>query len=289
MWFGLAIVSALLFGMAGLWMKVSQMKKGALDHLLLGLYSSGAIGFGIHAYAEGTLRLTDWQIWTAGIIIGAGSAWGNIIFMKALDYGPASLTSPLTNMNIVLIIFMSVWVYDEPLTKFGITGICLLLLAIILISIRNREPLTITEKKWFALVALAIVLFTFRNGGLKVTAAMDLENTPILFISYALSAVWFGIAVWRKSPQLSSFIWMTNPSAKVGLTWGLLTGLFSYSGLQLYSLALQIGPAHVVAPIFATNSLVMAFGSMLWFKEQLTSLQKIALLLLIIGLLLVRL
>ena len=36
--------------------------------------------------------------------------------MKALDYGPASLTSPLTNMNIVLVIAMGTFLYNEPLS-----------------------------------------------------------------------------------------------------------------------------------------------------------------------------
>lgn len=50
----------------------------------------------------------------------------------------------------------------------------------------------------------------------------------------------------------------------------------SYGGLQLYSIALQMGKANVVAPIFAANSLIMVAGSILIDKERLTIVQKTA-------------
>ncbi len=284
MWFIVAILSALTFGLAGFIMKINQVQQGSLNPLLLGLYVTGSLGFAINAYAEGTLQLLDWRLWIAGLIIGAGSAWGNLVFIKALDYGPASLTSPLVNMNILFVIVMGTFLYQEPIHTFTLIGITLLLAAVILISIRRTEQITISEKRWFMLICIAIMLFTFRNGGLKVTAVMELENTPILFISYALSACWFAgvtLAEQRKSHHRNVH--------RLGYKWGLLAGLFSYVGLQLYSIALQIGPSNIVAPIFATNSLVVAFGSIWLFKERLSRVQFIALICLMAGLVLVRL
>lgn len=48
-WFALAAGSALVFGLAGLLMKVSQMREGALSPMLLGLYASGTCGFWLQA------------------------------------------------------------------------------------------------------------------------------------------------------------------------------------------------------------------------------------------------
>jgi len=153
MWLMTAISSAILFGLAGWWMKVSQMRGGSTRTLLLGLYASGTLGFGVHAAVEGTLSfLGDPRVWIAGIIIGAGSAWGNALFMKALHYGPASLTSPLTNMNIILVVALATLWYNEPLSASEAIGISLLLLAVVFVAHKRKEPLTITEKRWFALV-----------------------------------------------------------------------------------------------------------------------------------------
>ena len=279
MWLGIAIGSALLFGLAGWWMKVSQMRGGLTSVMLLGLYVSGTAGFGIHAVVEGTLNeLTDYRVWLAGLIIGAGSALGNALFMKALDYGPASLTSPLTNMNIVLVIALGTLVYHEPLQLSETIGIVLLLLAVVLISYKKQD--FAIEKQWYLYVAAAIVFFTFRNGGLKITDELGLSSAPILFIGYGLSILWFAPPrQWRNK----------GARAWTGLKIGLLAGIFSYGGLQLYAYALATGPANLAAPIFATNSLVVAAGAILIYKEKLNLLQWIAFACMIAGLFIIRL
>lgn len=283
MWFVYAILSSLVFGLAGVFMKISQMKKGSVDHLLFGLYITGTLGFAVNGYFEGSLIWDDWRVYVAGILIAIGSAWGNIAFMQALDYGPASLTAPMMNTNIVLIVLMSVLLYGETIGFGETAGVVLLLSAVFLISYK-KEPLTITEKKWFWLVSLASLLFFVRNGGLKVTQELGLVNTPILLFSYFISILWFGWALLKSKSSVS----ITPQSARTGVIWGLITGVFSYGGLQLYSLALEDGRANIVAPIFSTYGLVIVFGSVLLFKEKLTGLQKIALVLLFAGLVLVK-
>ncbi|EFM10008.1 protein of unknown function DUF6 transmembrane [Paenibacillus curdlanolyticus YK9] len=291
MWWLTAIGSAILFGLAGWWMKVSQMKGGASNGLLYGLYVSGTLGFGIHSAVEGTLgSLLDPRLLLGGLIIGAGSAWGNALFMKALQYGPASLTSPLTNMNIALVVGMGIIIYDEPVSAAESIGIALLLLSVIFVSIRGRERLTVTERRWFVLVFAAILLFAFRNGGLKVTEQLGLASAPVLFVGYALSLLWFW-ALDHKERTAIVPLSAANPviASRVGFRWGLLAGIFSYSGLQLYAVALETGKASIAAPIFATNSLVVALGAIVLYRERLTKLQWMAFALTIAGLVVIRL
>ncbi len=281
MWLVTAISSAILFGLAGWWMKVSQMRGGSTRTLLLGLYASGTLGFGVHALLTGTLpQLADARVWAAGILIGAGSAWGNALFMKALHYGPASLTSPLTNMNIVLVVALATWWYREPLGLAEAIGITLLLFAVIFIAYKKKEPLTITEKRWFVMVGAAILLFALRNGGLKVTDELGLPSAPILFIAYALSLAWFFL------PDASA---SSKESRRIGLRLGVIAGLFSYGGLQMYAVAIATGQANLAAPIFATNSLVVAAGAILVYKERLSLMQWTAFALTVAGLIVIRL
>ncbi|CAM4307553.1 drug/metabolite transporter (DMT)-like permease [Paenibacillus endophyticus] len=281
MWLITAISSALLFGLAGWWMKVSQMRGGSTRTLLLGLYASGTAGFGVHAALEGTWGwLANPQVWIAGVIIGAGSAWGNALFMKALHYGPASLTSPLTNMNIIIVIAVATWWYQEPLSATESVGIVLLLLAVVFIAHKRKEPLTIKERRWFLLVGTAILMFAIRNGGLKVTDELGLPSAPLLFIAYALSLCWFLIPTKETASRTDD---------RTGLWLGTIAGLFSYGGLQLYAAALATGQANLAAPIFATNSLVVAAGAIIVYKEKLTVVQWAAFAFTILGLIVIRL
>ncbi|WP_246029216.1 EamA family transporter [Paenibacillus humicus] len=292
-WLLISIGSAAVFGFAGWWMKVSQMRGGSSTSLLLGLYATGTAGFLFQCVADGSWTdALGWKAWVAGAVVGAGSAWGNVVFMQALRYGPASLTSPITNLNIVLVVAMSVWIYGEPLGGWEAAGIVLLLAAAVLIAVRRSEPLSIGDRRWFLYTGAAVVLFTFRNGGLKVTSELGLPSSSVLLTGYFLSLLWFAAAALKErsgrktgsaAPQFSADGW------SIGLRLGLLAGLFSYGGLQLYAWALETGKAGIAAPIFATNSLVVAAGSILLYRERLTRLQWLAFACLLAGLFVIKL
>ncbi len=142
MWFLWGILSAVTFGLSGFLMKVSSARRGSTLYTLLGLYLTGTLGFFGWALQTETLR-ADLPLLIAGIVIGLGSAAGNLLFMKALDQGPASLTSPLVNTNILLIILFSVIVYGERLSGTEIAGVILLILAVSLIPFDPDEELKI--------------------------------------------------------------------------------------------------------------------------------------------------
>lgn len=322
MWFAAAISSAALFGLAGWWMKVSQMQGGSSAYLFLGLYMSGTIGFGVNGLIEQSLHAlwNDPRVWFAGLLIGTGSALGNALFMKALACGPASLTSPLTNMNIILVVGLGTLVYGEALTAFESFGVALLLAAVLLISIKSASgSQTRIGARWHLYVGLSIVLFAVRNGGLKVTDELGMDGTPVLFAAYLLSFAGFawiivrerrgvraiggirssgssGVGVGATAAGANTIQGQGSGGSKarinkapIGLKWGLVAGLFSYAGLQLYSVALQSGEASIAGPIFAANSIVVALGSILLYGERLNRLQWSAFLLTFAGLILIRL
>ncbi|WP_308638576.1 EamA family transporter [Paenibacillus silvisoli] len=304
MWFAAAVGSAVLFGLAGWWMKVSQMQSGSSAFLLLGLYISGTFGFGIHAAVQQTLlsSLADPRVWLAGLLIGAGSALGNDLFMRALDWGPASLTSPLTNMNILLVIALGTFVYGEALSRNELGGVILLLLAIVLVSMRGKTEETRIKPRWYFYVGVSIALFAIRNGGLKVTGDLGLKSAPIMFVAYGLSVLWFAAVAQRERNRLTSLGGLQAAAASgtaavmrrslrspsIGIKWGLVAGIFSYGGLQLYAIALETGRANIAGPIFAANSLVVAAGAILLYRERLNVYQSIAFVLTIAGLILIR-
>ncbi|QKG83588.1 DMT family transporter [Kroppenstedtia pulmonis] len=285
MWFVWGLLSSLIFAMSGFLMKTSSVKRGSVIATLFGLYLSGTLGFAGLVVWQGQFRW-DWAVLVAGIIVGFGSAAGNWLFMVALEKGPASLTSPLVNTNILLIILFSTLFYGERLTFMEWTGVGLLLLAVLCIPIDPDEELAIRDKKWYAVVIGATLLFTFRNGGLKVTEELGMTGEIVLFYSYLLGLIWFSFELWRKGRNTNQHA--GTKAMGTGIKWGLLAGIFSFAGMQLYTVALIEGPASIVAPLFATNSLVVALLSILFFKERLSSVQKISLIFLFIGLVLTR-
>jgi uncharacterized membrane protein len=202
--------------------------------------------------------------------------------MKALDVGPASLTSPLVNINIVLTVAMSLLIYGEKINLYESIGVLLLMIAVSILPIDPNESLRIRDLRWYLLVLMATVLFFLRNGGLKITEEWRLQNVTVLFVSYAFGFIWFTVEILRKRSAFS------KPAVKTGLAWGLMSGIFSFAGMQIYAIALESGPASIVAPIFATNSLVVALLSILIYRERLSIVQSFTLILLFVGLVLIR-
>jgi len=287
MWLFVAAGSAFVFGLAGLLMKISQVRGGALSSLLLGLYAAGTCGFWAQALWTGSWQPADGRVWLWGAIVGLGSAWGNLLFMKALDCGPASLTSPLTNGNVVIVAAFGVLWFGEPVGVPALAGAALIVAAVIVLSSKSESGGAITDKRWYACTAGAMLLFVFRNGGLKVTDSLGLDSASVLWAGYLLSWAWFALSANRERRRAAG---APDAAARnAGFAWGLAAGVCSYGGLQLYATALSLGPSYAVAPIFAANSLVVAAGSLILYREKLTAPMRWALALLLAGLVLVRL
>lgn len=315
-WFAFAVLSALAFGLAGFFMKASQMRGGALSSLLIGLYASGTAGFWIQALLTRSWQPYDWRVWTAGAVIGLGSAWGNLLFMRAIERGPASLVSPLTNANIVIVMVAGIVWFGETPHATGLLGALWLLAGIALLSLRGTrgagagiggsaaiKPRTVGRprtggRSWYPLALAAMGLFVLRNGGLKVTDRIGLDSASVLWAGYLLSLLWFLVAsrLPARGDRYNSDslvpagadVDVRSRAAIIGLRWGLAAGAFSYGGLQLYAVALARGPAHLVAPIFAANSLVVVILSLAVYRERLSLPQYAALICLLGGLVLIR-
>lgn len=287
MWFFVAIMSALLFGLAGFLMKYGSAKKGSVPHLLCGLYISGSIGFLVLSLLTGGLQASI-PIILAGIIIGIGSTLGNFYFMKALEYGPASLTSPLVNLNLIFVVLMSLFLYGESLSITEMIAIFILIVSVSLIPFDPNESLSIHHKVWYGFVGICIVLFFLRNGGLKITDELGFNSTTILFYAYLFGVGWTILQIIKNKRALVLEAKERTASIRMGWICGVIAGVFSFGGMQLYAYALATGPASIVSPIFATNSLVVALLSIWWFRERLSKLQIIALVGTIVGIILFR-
>jgi drug/metabolite transporter (DMT)-like permease len=284
MWIAFAILSAIIFGTASVIMKAGTIRKYSDYYILWGLYASGSIFFFISAHGNYNFK---WSITLviASIIIAIGSFFGNYFVIKALETGPASLTAPMLNINLPLIILMSVIYYGETMTATKIIIILLLFIAVLLVKFDPHENLSIKNKKWFVWVISGAMILFLREGGLKITLELGLNNQIILLNSYIICLIFATISLFKikvsVTEENSTSILQQHLNA---IKFGLYAGVCSGGGLFLYSLALSTGPASLVALIFSARSIVIIFFSALLFKEKLTKFQKFSVILLCLGL-----
>lgn len=282
-WLLTSILSAIFFAIASFIITIGAKKHYSIAQMLLGLYISGGLMFAAYVATHNGFNFTQ-QVILWGVIIGIGSSLGNALFTYALKIGPVSLTAPLSNSNVILVIAMSVFYFGENITVMQLLAISLILLACFLLPFDPDEKKGIQHNIWYVVIFFTICFLFLLNGGLKITQEMGLDNSLVLFISYIFSIIFFLSSI--KYIQITSrdkpFIW-----EKKSLRVGLGAGLFSFMGLQMYAMALEIGPASVVVPIFSSRNVVVAVLCLWYFKEKLSKFQKVALASLLSGLVLV--
>jgi drug/metabolite transporter (DMT)-like permease len=281
-WFFATISGALIFGIGGFFIKYGSIRHElAGTGTLLGLYLMGTICFISYAAYQQELAFTI-PLLIAGIIIGLGSVVGNVFWIRAFHHGPSSLTGPIINIYNVLVMLMSVFFFGETLAVKEFIAILLILISLGLINYDPNEALRIKDRLWFVLIVAAIFFFFLRTGGLKISDEMGLNNTLILAYGYAVGIVWFGILLIGQEE-------IHKPSIlKHAFGWGLVSGVCSFAGMQLFSYAIATGPASIVAPVFAMNGLIFATLTIIVLGERLSRYQIIAMMGCVVGLVLLR-
>ena len=193
MWITIALLSSIIFGLASVIMKSATLKQCSDHYILLGLYSAGMLFF---LMVSGGQLSFDYSFKFAlfTFLIACGSFFGNWAVIKALERGPASLTAPMLNLNLPLFILMSVFLYHESMDLIKMIIIVAILFSLIIVKIDPNENLVIKNKQWFFFVLLGSIFLFLREGGLKITHELGLNNKEILFFSFFIKS-FFGILI----------------------------------------------------------------------------------------------
>lgn len=286
MWVIIAIASSVIFGLGSVVMKSATLKQCLDQYILFGLYFAGALFF--LTMSDGKFHLTySFEFILFSILIAFGSFFGNWAVIKALELGPASLTAPMLNLNLPLIIFMSVFFYGEKLDIIKILIILFLLIGVIIVKIDPHEHLVIKDKRWLIYVLLGALCLFFREGGLKITQEAGINNTEILFVSYVICLTITCITIFvlpYLKPENRPKEFCTTKHKLKSINFGLIAGVCSGAGLYLYSSALSLGPASIVVIIFSARSFVILAFAYFLHKERLSFFQICSLIFLSCGL-----
>ncbi|MCF6775302.1 EamA family transporter [Thiotrichales bacterium 19X7-9] len=285
MWFITALFSAFFFGMAGFMFKVATSFQYSRNSIFLGLYLSGGLGFSLILTYQGAWGIS-WPLIIASALVSLGSVMGNTMVMKAYRYGPASLTAPLINLNLVIIIILSVCFFGEHLTIGEIIGIILILIGAALISFNPKEKMSIEKKIWLIYVLLGVIFIFMREGGLKITNELGMNNQRVLAYAYLIALVYFLMLVIKPLFLKTKGDALQAAFQHKGFALGLLTGVFSALGLSLLAIAINTGPASIVLPIFSLRSFVIVILSILIYKEHLNRRQILSLVFILIAVIL---
>lgn len=284
--------AALLFSISALIFKINSDKKGDENLFMFGLFCVGSIGFFcVSLYSISFDNISLYLI--AGIIIGVAAAFSNIFFMRALSILPVGVVTPIINLNVAIIVIASMLFFGEKLTIIEVIGISCIFMGLILFQLRLKSTSSPEESWWNLILITALILMTIRNGGLKVTDELNLNNTFVLLYAHCFAFMYFSLKLLTNAdiskldkPNLllvKFSLLLKNNS----LLLGTLAGFFSFLGLFLYGVALNNATASIVVPIFSLYTIMFYLWARLFTQEILKRNQLISLALCILGTMLI--
>lgn len=283
-WLIATFISAIVFGIGSFLLKVGSHKNYPEASMLLGLYVAGSTIFlGILLTATSDITFS-WLLLTFSILVGLGSYYGNSFLVKAYEMGPASLTSPLMNISILLVILLSALIYHEKISNLQYVGLACMVGAVSILGINFKNTL-IKDRMWAVFVPLAIVFLFMREGGLKVAHENGLNNLAILFFGYLLASMLAITSLWKndRGTMLQAMVGNKNPTHRPAIILGSLVGILSAIGMGLLAYAIARGPASVIVTIFSARNFITVLLIGIFFREKLSPLQWTSVGLLIIG------
>jgi len=271
-----------MFGIGGILFKWNAHNLADDNYFFVSLYSVGAACFFIDGF-DTLNQLNDAKYFIMAAIVGLGSAGGNFAFSKGLRHGPAGLTSAFAKANIIIVILLSSIYYGEAITWKEGLGILFFFLAMVVVNLKLSKPNKATNRTWFLIMGVCIILLAFRNGGLKVVNELGLSGVLVVAVAYTYCAI-LSIILILKDRTKPSQVKVTKLKTA---TIGIVTGIVSYGGLYFYIAAIKGGPGSVVITIFSLDMFFILFLSYLFFGERLNRNQIFGFLLSAIGLILI--
>ncbi|MBN1170187.1 EamA family transporter [Candidatus Micrarchaeota archaeon] len=268
-----ALGALLLGGSSGAFAKKSVQiigRKRAIVYFYLVLVSllfAGAAVFGIE-FAVPEQLLADY---IALVTIGAVGVIG---YFKAMEHGKISVLAPLGKLHVLIVIALSIFIFNEPLTAMQIGGAIIIVLAATVIAL-NR----VTPEKGANYMLVAILGWGYYFTFLKtfVDAVGPYQTTLIAETGVAAIVIAYYLA---KKTDLSVPAWKDN-------LYSLAQGSAMFFGLILYNFSISTIGAALTASVMAGAPIVTAVLSYFMLGEKLDLHKYAAIILMIIGLIMI--
>lgn len=224
------------------------------------------------------------------IMIAAIAVIGAIpiyFLFKAMSVGKVSLVAPIANSSSLLTVFLSYIFYREILSGRQLIAVFLLIIGVLLISFRYSEirRLRLSRKiipgakfAFITMIGWGLYFFLIKPIIVElgpVLSAMYLE-TGILIV---LSVIFF-IDVFR-----------SKSAAKPGKAffYVFFGGITTAAGVLFFNMGVEKSGVSIMYPLASSSLLVTVLASVIFLKERIELNQKIAIFLILLGIILISL
>lgn len=270
----LALLSMFLVGIAD-FVYGRAVRKGVSRATMI--CSQGAIFLPIvtvWAILEGSY---DWTLYTfLGPIAGFLIFFGTYAFMKSVQLGEASVSTPIYRISFVITALLAICFLNEPMTYRKGLGFLFATASILFLSEFPLNIKSIPKDRAASIVWAIAAMMSLGILNIVYKIGMSHGVAPSMFLH--CQGIFFNVTVY-----IYAFYTQGGPRfTRTGWAHASITATTLSTGLIALLAAFREGEASVVAPIGQLSFVVSALMATLWLKERFT-LRKAAGLLLAIA------
>lgn len=250
----------------------SRGKRVDIILIFLGNYFLASI-FSVAQIKPGSFTIGIFEI-VFGLFTGFCFLYNFIVYQKNISLNGLSLSVGVMRGAVVIPTFMSVLIFADRISAYNFIGVFIILFAFWFITEKN------TIRKFLWLTVLFIVS-GMTDSTLKVYAELGRpDQAPFVFILFF-------------SAFLCTLFWVWKTKRKFSLRclgFGLLLGIPNQLSTRFFLWGLETVPAPVAYPLTASSVVLLSIISdLLFWRKVFTPKQRIALVLLISGIVLINL
>ena len=275
MWFELAVLSMLAYGLLDFLFKVAEENKLDFSNVLLYYYWTAAfVAFTLFVlFPEPILNFP----FLAFIAVGQVSLYlmSNVLKLESLRHLKSVVAYPLFALHGVAAAILAFLFLNESLSGLQSLGIAVSVIAILLL-VEKHHKFKINRG---ILLALGAMLFLAASETVVAAVIDNLVILPFIGLSYFFAL----------GPSFMLEKHMHKRGSKKGTPLiGLVMGVTNIVAFYCLLLALQTGPASIIFPVIALALLASIILSMVIYKETLSKKKMLAVGLALLAIILMR-
>jgi drug/metabolite transporter (DMT)-like permease len=283
-WYLFAIVALLCMGTQRFFYKVSAERKCNTAWTTLAFMTTVAVMSAIVFLVRNESVANLPFLFFIAIVNSSAFLVATVSHIEALKYAPAAVVYPIIRLNIVVVVIFSILFFKDQLSIYQAIGVGLAIAVIFILTrqIEDKKSADQRSNRGLVFIFMALIAGVIATISSKF-AVINTNKIAFMAVSYAISTIYaFGLRNKLQTDEAST-------NLKEALFIGLAMGVINFAGYYSFLKAIFMGPLSITVSIVGMHFVIAIILSAWVFKEKLTSMKIIGILLTVFSVILMRL
>jgi drug/metabolite transporter (DMT)-like permease len=283
-WYLFAIVALLCMGTQRFFYKVSAERKCNTAWTTLAFMTTVAVMSSIVFLVRNESVANLPFLFFIAFVNSSAFLVATVSHIEALKYAPAAVVYPIIRLNIVVVVIFSILFFKDQLSIYQAIGVGLAIAVIFILTrqIEDKKSADQRSNRGLVFIFMALIAGVIATISSKF-AVINTNKIAFMAVSYAISTIYaFGLRNKLQTDEAST-------NLKEALFIGLAMGVINFAGYYSFLKAIFMGPLSITVSIVGMHFVIAIILSAWVFKEKLTSMKIIGILLTVFSVILMRL